>query len=135
MSFLELIPGEYAFVAKVNVQDLDNSVKWYENLGMKEDPRYRVNTTWRQMNFPNMPRIAIGLNKSSDTGTDTSVATIVVNDITKARQYLVNKHVDVSPIQDYDGVKLCYFRDPDCNRLGLRQNPHGHPNAEKIGIC
>lgn len=129
---LGLKPEEYAFVAKVNVSNIDQSVAWYEKLGMREDKRFRE-STWAQMNFNGLRQVAIGLNLSGDTGTDTSVSTIVVDDIEKARQYLLGQGIAVGEIASYDGVKMCYFRDPDCNRLGLRQNPPSRPCACECG--
>ncbi|AOJ05052.1 hypothetical protein WS70_25335 [Burkholderia mayonis] len=60
--------------------------------------------------------------------------TFVVNDIDGARQQLIENKVPVDNISDVgDGVKLCFFKDPDGNLLGLRQNPASQPRAEKIG--
>jgi catechol 2,3-dioxygenase-like lactoylglutathione lyase family enzyme len=124
---------DFAFVAKVNVSNLDRSVRWYEeNLDMKEDGSFATDT-WRQLNLPGLRRVAFGLNLSSDTGTSTAVATIVVDDIESAREALVAKGVEVGPIQQFGNVQMCYFRDPDSNRLGFRQNAPDQPRVAEIG--
>ena len=103
-----------------------------KNLGLKEDTRFKTQT-WRQLNFPGISRVAIGLNHSSDAGTSTAVATIVVDDIEEARKALIKNGVDVGPVLQFGDVKMCYFRDPDCNRLGFRQNAPTQPKAVEIG--
>lgn len=132
---LKDILGEYGFVAKVDVSDLDASANWYESkLGLIPDPRYDT-ATWRQFNLPGITLSAIGLNRNAaGVGSGGAVSTFVVNDITAARASLIEQGIPVGPITDVgSGVLLCFFKDPDGNSLGLRQNSPDHPKASQIG--
>ena len=116
------IIGEYAFVAKVNVSDLDLAVAWYERIGLVLNPDFQT-PTWRQMIDPNDPNVNIGLNlDAQNTGTAGAVSTFVVVDIVAARDALIAVGVNVGPISVYPPVHMCFFNDPDGNMLGLRQN-------------
>jgi len=48
---------------------------------------------------------------------------LVVNDISKARDLLFEKEVEISEIQDMGGVKYAYFSDPDGNSWALQEIP------------
>ncbi|HXA16680.1 MAG TPA: VOC family protein [Thermoanaerobaculia bacterium] len=127
MSLKDVI-GHFSFVVKLNVTDVDSSVKWYAaNLQLVHDPRYDVPGWWAQLNVPEMRCLAFGLNKGvPQPGSDTP--TFVVPNIAKARDRLVALGVPVTPIQTVPpGVQLAFFKDPDGNQLGLRQNPPQHP--------
>lgn len=115
--------GEFSFVIKRNVSNLDASVTWYQQkLLLIPDPHFNVPGSWAQLNVPEVPGLAVGLNHGTPTpGSDTP--TFVVPDIAAARQALIDKGVDVGPIQTVpDNVQLAFFKDPDGNELGLRQN-------------
>ncbi|MEH2071124.1 MAG: VOC family protein [Nostoc sp.] len=116
--------GEYSFVTKVDVTNLEASVEWYKSkLGLVPEEQYDT-PSWRQFSFPDIPRFAIGLNLSNSVDTGSTVSTFVVKDIVAARQSLIEKGVEVEPITDVGhGVQLSIFRDIDGNLLGLRQNP------------
>src|SRR5437588_856605 len=125
---LRTVIGRFSFVMKVNVTDIDASLKWYEDkLGMVHDPRYDVPGSWTQLSVPEMRGLAWGLNRGTPTkGSDTP--TFVVPDIEAARTALIAKGVKVSKINTVPaGVKLAFFDDPDGNQIGLRQNPPSHP--------
>lgn len=125
---LRAVIGDYAFVMKVNVTDIEKSLEWYEQkLEMKHDPRYDVPGWWAQLKVLGMPRLAWGLNKGKPVpGSDTP--TFVVRNIVKARKELLSRGVAVGPIEEPGkGVKLAFFSDPDGNQLGLRQNPPSQP--------
>ncbi|HSL83914.1 MAG TPA: VOC family protein [Thermoanaerobaculia bacterium] len=126
--------GSYAVVSKVNVSNLDSSVSWYEkNLDLKLNAAFNT-PTWRQLNAPGIKQFAVGLNQGGATGTGGAALTFVVTDIKKARQELIDKGVDVGPIDEPGlGVLLAFFKDPDGNSLGLRQNPPNQPGPEEIG--
>ncbi|MGI0120012.1 VOC family protein [Zooshikella sp. RANM57] len=133
---LNLIPDEYAFVAKIEVRDIKKSVEWYSNkLGFKVDPRFTENPRWRQLNMPGIKRTAIGLWESKNPATNGGeVNTIVVKDIESARKELLARDVDVSPIEDAgQGVQLAYFKDIDGNQLGLRENASHEPPPNQVG--
>ena len=116
--------GEYAFVAKVDVSDLNASFQWYETkLGLVPDPKFNT-PTWMQLQLPGISNVAIGLNLSpTGVGTGGAVSTFVVQDITTARNGLIEQGISVGPIiKASTFVLLCFFKDPDGNMLGLRQN-------------
>jgi glyoxylase I family protein len=132
---LKDILGEYGFVAKVDVSDLDASAKWYESkLGLIPDPRYNT-PTWRQFNLPGIPLTAIGLNLNpAGVGSGGAVSTFIVDNIEAARKNLIAQGVQVGSIVDVGhGVLLCFFKDPDGNSLGLRQNSPDQPRPAQIG--
>ncbi|WP_375479952.1 VOC family protein [uncultured Nostoc sp.] len=116
--------GEYSFIIKVDVTNLEASVEWYKSkLGLVPEEKYDT-PSWRQFSFPDIPRFAIGLNLSNSVDTGSTVSTFVVKDIVAARQSLIEKGVEIEPITDVGhGVQLSIFRDIDGNLLGLRQNP------------
>ncbi|MEH2168693.1 MAG: VOC family protein [Nostoc sp.] len=116
--------GEYSFVSKVDVTDLEASVEWYKNkLGLVLESKYDT-PSWRQFSIPDIERFAIGLNLSNSVEAGSTVSTFVVKDIVAARQSLIEKGVEVGPITDVGhGVQLSVFKDIDGNLLGLRQNP------------
>ncbi|MEH2256221.1 VOC family protein [Nostoc sp.] len=116
--------GEYSFVSKVDVTDLEASVKWYKDkLGLVLESKYDT-PSWRQFSIPDIERFAIGLNLSNSVEAGSTVSTFVVKDIVAARQSLIEKGVEVGPITDVGhGVQLSVFKDIDGNLLGLRQNP------------
>lgn len=123
MSLKDLL-GEYGFVAKVDVSDLDKSTTWYaDKLGLIPAQVYST-PTWRQLDMPDISSVAIGLNLNPQgVGACAAVSTFLVDNIENARNNLINEGVDVGGIEDVgDGVKLCFFKDPDSNPLCLRQN-------------
>jgi glyoxylase I family protein len=130
---LKDVIGEYAFVSKVDVSDLEASSTFYgKTLKLTLDDKFST-PTWRQ--FRVFPRLAIGLNLNpSGVGTAGAVATFVVDNIAQARAGLLEQGVKVGPVIDVGhGVQLAFFKDPDGNSLGLRQNPPGHPKAAQVG--
>ena len=132
MSLKDII-GEYGFVAKLDVSNLQVSAGFYTALGLEHDPRFDT-PTWMQFNLPGIDQVAIGLSASGNVSTGGSVPTFVVNDINAARQSLLDAGVEVGPIQDVGlGVLMAFFQDPDSNTLALRQNPSSQPSATEIG--
>lgn len=134
MSLKDLI-GEYGLVIKVDVSDLERSVKWYcEKLHFELDERFNADT-WRQLTIPEVPNTAIGLHLNPDsTATGEKKATFVVNDITAARNELIKNNVEVEEIVKLgEWVQLTFFKDPDGNILGLRQNHAALPQPGEMG--
>jgi predicted enzyme related to lactoylglutathione lyase len=135
MSLHEII-GEFGLVSKIDVADIDASLRWYEEkLRLRHDPRFDVPGWWAQLNVPGLRRVAIGLNKDAG-GTEGrgQVTTFVVPDIETAREGLIARGVEVGPITDVPhGVRLAFFKDLDGNDYGLRQNAENHPAATEIG--
>ncbi|GAB4213347.1 MAG: hypothetical protein OHK0022_50360 [Roseiflexaceae bacterium] len=129
------VTGEYALVVKVDVSNLENSSAWYTGkLGLIPDPDFST-STWVQLNFPGINGVALGLNLNpSAAGSASETTTIVVTNITVARDELILQGVEVSAIQQVgEGVSLAFFADPDGNKLGLRQNSASHPSVSRIG--
>ncbi|MEH2394762.1 MAG: VOC family protein [Nostoc sp.] len=116
--------GEYSFVTKLDVTNLEASVEWYKDkLGLVPESKYDT-PGWRQLSIPDIGNFAIGLNLSNSVVAGSAVSTFVVNNIVAARQSLIEKGVEVGPITDVGhGVQLSVFKDIDGNLLGLRQNP------------
>jgi predicted enzyme related to lactoylglutathione lyase len=115
---------DVGFVTKINVKSLDASTKWYvEKVGLIPDPTFDT-PSWRQLYLPKHKDIQIGLNLNpKGVGTGGATLTFVVQDIEKERQALIKKGVTVSKVTDVGhGVLLAFFKDPDGNQLGLRQN-------------
>ncbi|MEH1767205.1 VOC family protein [Nostoc sp.] len=116
--------GEYSFVSKVDVTNLEASVEWYKSkLGLIPEEKYDT-PSWRQLSIPDIGNLAIGLNLTNSVEPGSAVSTFVVNNLAAARQSLIEKGVEVGPITDVGhGVQLSVFKDVDGNLLGLRQNP------------
>lgn len=115
---------EYGLVVKVDVTDLDRSLEWYkEKLGFQLDGRHSAGT-WRQLTLSGLPNTALGLYLNPDgAGLGGKKATFVVTDIAVARDGLLRAGVEVDEVvQLGDWVKLAFFRDPDGNVFGIRQN-------------
>ncbi len=127
--------GAYAFVAKVNVSNIEASVAWYTSkLDLEVDRRFMEIPTWRQLNMPGLERVAIGLNQSANVGTGGANSTFVVSDINKAVEILLARGVKVSkPAPVGNGVLLSFFKDLDGNDLGLRQNGPSEPQPSQVG--
>lgn len=123
MNFLEMM-GDFSTVIKIDVSNLSRSEKWYaECLGLKVDEHFNA-ATWRQMIVPGPGNMAFGLLLNPE-GVKEGIkrATFVVKNIEKSRAALIENGVDVDDIITLDDwVRLAFFRDPDGNVFGLRQN-------------
>lgn len=109
---------------KVSVADVNTASTWYqEKLGFVQIFPYE--DIWVRMSIPGYEHVSYGLSKDSNpTNSGGEVTTLVVPDIEAARTELIAKGVTVGPIENPGaGVKLAFFKDPDGNSLGLRQEP------------
>ena len=116
--------SEYGFVVKVDVTDIDRSIAWYEDkLGFKVDERYSAGT-WRQLTLDGLPNTALGLMLNPQgAGLGGKKVTFVVEDIEVLRNDLLGAGVEVDEIETLgEWVKIVFFRDPDGNVFGIRQN-------------
>jgi catechol 2,3-dioxygenase-like lactoylglutathione lyase family enzyme len=126
--------AEIGLLAKLNVSDVEASVRWYEDsLGLELDPRFSIQG-WRQLNVPGVEGAAVGLWQETPTGTGTATITFFVTDIEEAWADLEAKGIKISKPADVGGgVQMCFFTDPDANALSLRQNPPSLPPPSAVG--
>lgn len=123
MSLADLL-SDYGFVVKVDVTDLDRSLKWYkEKLGFELDDQHSAGS-WRQLTLDALPNTALGLYLNPDgAGLGGKKATFVVTNIDKVRESLYRDGVDVDEVVELGGwVRLAFLRDPDGNVFGIREN-------------
>jgi len=119
--------SDYGFVVKVDVTDLDRSLKWYqEKLGFEVDEKHSAGS-WRQLTLDALPNTALGLYLNPEgAGLGGKKATFVVTNIDALRNSLVRDGVDVDEVLELgDWVKIAFFRDPDGNVFGIRENVNG----------
>ena len=110
---------------KVSVADVQTACQWYtEKLGFKEI--FSFGSIWIRMSIPGYENITYGLSKDgTPTNSGGQVTTLIVEDIEKARQELIDRGVSVGPIESPGaGIKLAFFKDLDGNSLSLRQEPN-----------
>ncbi len=122
---LTKIIDEYGIVCKINVTNLETSIKWYgENLGLINDERYYAPDNWAQLNCPGIKNFALGLSAhDKPIGPNGQTVTFLVPDIATSKAVLMQKGIHVGDIVDAGkGVLLVTFSDPDGNDLVLRQN-------------
>ena len=118
---LELIP--------VPVTDTDRAIAFYtDRLGfhLDVDVRPAEGVRFTQLTPPGSP-CSIAFTEGLKF-TEMPVGTLrglhlVVADIEAARTALVEKGVDVSPVEDGGGVYYAYFADPDGNTWALQHMP------------
>jgi catechol 2,3-dioxygenase-like lactoylglutathione lyase family enzyme len=67
--------------------------------------------------------IVIGVGMSAPDDPPVRGLHLVVPDIAAVREYLIERGVEVTEIQDMGGVKYAYFSDPDDNSWVLQELP------------
>ena len=135
--FLRAITGEYGFVAKVEVSDMTTSVLWYTTkLGFMVNNKYTDIQQWRQLFMPGIdPNVQLGLYQPCSgppckiTTSGGAVSTFVVSNIHEAITELEANGIACEPEWAGEGVCECFFKDPDGNGLGLRQNGTTQPSC------
>ena len=116
---LELLP--------LPVADVDRSTAFYaDTLGFHVDHDVRPGNGMRivQLTPPGSAcSIVIGTGMGGGRPEDGTVHGIhlVVEDIAAARDELIGRGAEVSPVQDMGGVRYAYFSDPDGNSWALQQ--------------
>ncbi|NEP07390.1 MAG: hypothetical protein F6K25_12960 [Okeania sp. SIO2G4] len=118
------------WVTRFNVSDGVEATQWYEEkLGMIVNKENSAFPYYVQLFYPELPDTQIGLSQSKPVQSGKATATIAVDDIEQAVDFLDYKGVEVGPLCNAgDGYTvLAFFCDPDGNNLALRQD--GFPNS------
>jgi predicted enzyme related to lactoylglutathione lyase len=118
---LELVP--------VPVSDVDRAKAFYEKAGFELNVDTQPTDTMRVVQFSPPGSgcsivIGTGMPEISDMqpGSVKGLHLVVAN-ISKAREALVKREIEVSEITDLSGVKYADFRDPDDNLWLLQEFP------------
>jgi catechol 2,3-dioxygenase-like lactoylglutathione lyase family enzyme len=109
----------------VPVSDVDRAKAFYtDGVGFHVDHDHTVSAGLRfvQLTPPGSAcSIAIGIGITSAAPGSAQGMLLVVSDIDAARAQLVERGVDVSPVQDMEwGARHAYFQDPDGNAWQLQ---------------
>ena len=129
-------------VVVVPVSDVDRAKSFYvDKLGFHLDADTRPMETLRVVHMtPPGSACSVVIGPAVvDAGTDLGASArlqLVVNDIDSAREQLVDRGVEVSPVQvldPRDGGKFVFFTDPDGNNWGV-QEVRDHVGAALDGV-
>ncbi len=113
------------WVTRFNVSNLEKSLNWYiYKLDMDLDHASLAFPYYGQVFYPEYPDTQIGLSASTPVQSGQATATIVVDNIARAKEGLEYRGVQVGELCNAgDGrTVLAFFCDPDGNNLALRQN-------------
>ena len=107
------------------VTDVDRAKQFYvEKLGFNADMDATVSEDMRfvQLTPPGSAcSIAIGLGITDAAPGSVRGMQVVVDDVAKAREELVERAVDVSEVQEFPWGKFVYLADPDGNAWALQE--------------
>jgi len=107
------------------VTDVDRAKQFYvEKLGFNADMDATVSDEMRfvQLTPPGSAcSIAIGLGITDAAPGSVRGMQVVVDDVAKAREELVERSVDVSDVQEFPWGKFVYLGDPDGNAWALQE--------------
>jgi catechol 2,3-dioxygenase-like lactoylglutathione lyase family enzyme len=107
------------------VTDVDRAKQFYvEKLGFNADMDATVSDEMRfvQLTPPGSAcSIAIGLGITDAAPGSVRGMQVVVDDVAKAREELVERAVDVSDVQEFPWGKFVYLADPDGNAWALQE--------------
>jgi catechol 2,3-dioxygenase-like lactoylglutathione lyase family enzyme len=107
------------------VTDVDRAKQFYvEKLGFNADMDATVSDEMRfvQLTPPGSAcSIAIGLGITDAAPGSVRGMQVVVDDVAKARDELVERAVDVSDVQEFPWGKFVYLADPDGNAWALQE--------------
>jgi len=118
------LAGSREMVIRVTVADMDRALTFYvDQLGL--GPTAEIYPEWAKLAVPDMPKTFIGLKLvNPPEGSGGEVTTFVIADIDSAIEALRDRGIEVEDPRHLEGgVLLAFFRDPDGNRLAVRQNP------------
>ena len=111
----------------IPVTDVDRAKQFYvEKLAFNADMDATVSDEIRfvQLTPPGSAcSIAIGLGITDAAPGSVRGMQVVVADVAKAREELVDRGVDVTDVQEFPWGKFVYFADPDGNAWALQQLP------------
>jgi catechol 2,3-dioxygenase-like lactoylglutathione lyase family enzyme len=109
------------------VTDVDRAKQFYvDRLGFNADVDATVSDDVRfvQLTPPGSAcSIAIGLGITEAAPGSVRGMQVVVDDVVKAREELVDHGVEVSDVQEFPWGKFVYFADPDGNAWAVQQLP------------
>jgi len=109
------------------VTDVDRAKQFYvEKLGFNADMDATVSEEIRfvQLTPPGSAcSIAIGLGITDAAPGTVRGMQVVVEDVAKAREELVDRAVEVSEVQEFPWGKFVYLADPDGNAWALQELP------------
>jgi len=107
------------------VTDVDRAKQFYvEKLGFNADIDATVSEDMRfvQLTAPGSAcSIAIGLGITEAAPGSVRGMQVVVEDVAKAREELVERAVDVTEVQEFPWGKFVYLADPDGNAWALQE--------------
>jgi predicted enzyme related to lactoylglutathione lyase len=113
----------------VPVSDVDRAKAFYtDQIGFNADHDHQVSEGLRFVQLtPRGSGCSIVIGDGITTAEPGSVQGLqmVVSDIQAARDQLVERGVDVSPIQEYPWGHFVFFRDPDGNGWAVQAIPGG----------
>jgi predicted enzyme related to lactoylglutathione lyase len=108
----------------VPVSDVDRAKAFYtDQAGFNADHDHTVSEELRfiQLTPPGSAcSIAIGKGVTDAAPGSVSGLQLVVSDIEQAREELVGRGVDASPVQDFPWGRFVFFSDPDGNRWSVQ---------------
>ena len=111
----------------IPVTDVDRAKRFYvEQLGFNADHDHTVSDEMRfvQLTPPGSAcSIAIGLGVTDAAPGSVRGMQVVVEDVAKARDELLERGVDVSDVQEFPWGKFVFLADPDGNAWALQQIP------------
>ena len=109
------------------VTDVDRAKQFYvEKLGFNADMDATVSEEMRfvQLTPPGSAcSIAIGLGITDAAPGSVRGMQVVVDDVAKAREELVDRAVEVSDVHEFPWGKFVYLADPDGNAWALQELP------------
>ena len=109
------------------VTDVDRAKKFYvEQLGFNADHDHTVSDELRfvQLTPPGSAcSITIGLGVTDAAPGSVRGMQVVVDDVAKAREELVERGVEVSDVQEFPWGRFVFLADPDGNAWALQQIP------------
>jgi len=109
----------------VPVSDADRSIEFYERIGFNLDHDHKVSDEIRfiQMTPPGSAcSIAFGSGITEMAAGSLDNMQVVIADADEARQFLLDRDVEASEIQEFPWGRFVFFSDPDGNGWALQQS-------------